>query len=74
MEHLIELNEFETGSGANQIGILQRPDDSDTRWSSHYDSVCRLIKPYKPTYLVLKDIATTRRAVWKRRQLVLLMS
>ncbi|WVZ91399.1 hypothetical protein U9M48_037579 [Paspalum notatum var. saurae] len=58
MEHLIELNELETGSGANQIRTLKRP--GDTRWSSHYDSVCSLLKLYKPTYLVLKDIATTR--------------
>jgi hypothetical protein len=58
MEHLIELDELETGSGANQIGTLHRPDD--TRWSAHYDSVCSLLKLYKPTYLVLKDIATTK--------------
>jgi hypothetical protein len=57
MEHLIELGELETGSGANQIGTLKR--SGDTRWSSHYDSVCSLIKLYKPTYLVLKDIANT---------------
>jgi hypothetical protein len=72
MEHLIELNELETGSGANQIGTLQRP--GDTRWSSHYDSVCSLINLYKPTYLELKDIATTRGAVEEQRQLVLLNS
>jgi hypothetical protein len=58
MEHLIELDELETGSGANQIRTLQRP--SDTRWSSHYDSICSLLKFYKPTYLVLRDIATAR--------------
>jgi hypothetical protein len=58
MEHLIELNELETGSGANQIGTLHRL--GDTRWSSHYDSVCSLLKLYKPTYPVLKDISTTK--------------
>uniref|UniRef100_A0A0A9GHJ6 Uncharacterized protein n=1 Tax=Arundo donax TaxID=35708 RepID=A0A0A9GHJ6_ARUDO len=58
MEHLIELGELETGSGANQIGTLKRP--GDTRWSSHYDSVCSLIKLYKTTFLVLKDIATAK--------------
>ncbi|KAM0827453.1 hypothetical protein ACQ4PT_068178 [Festuca glaucescens] len=57
MEHLIELCELETGRGANQIGTLQRP--CDTRWSSHYASVCSLIKRYGPTFLVLKRIATT---------------
>jgi hypothetical protein len=30
------------------------------RWSSHYDSICSLLKLYKPTFLVLKDIATAR--------------
>ncbi|CAD6334555.1 unnamed protein product [Miscanthus lutarioriparius] len=58
MEHLIELNELETGSGANQIRTLHHPED--TRWSSHYDSICSLLKLYKPTFLVLKDIATAK--------------
>ena len=58
MEHLIELGELETGSGANQVGTLQRP--CDTRWSSHYASVCSLVKLYKPTFLVLKSIATSK--------------
>ena len=58
MEHLIELNELETGSGANQIRTLHRP--GDTRWSSHYDSICSLLKLYKPTFIVLKDIATAK--------------
>ncbi|KAL6655967.1 hypothetical protein ACP70R_006793 [Stipagrostis hirtigluma subsp. patula] len=58
MEHLIELDDLETGSGANQVMTLQRP--GDTRWSSHYNSVCSLLKLYNPTYLVLKDIATAR--------------
>ncbi|KAM3271718.1 hypothetical protein ACQJBY_042113 [Aegilops geniculata] len=57
MEHLIELSELETGSGANQTRTLQRP--CDTRWSSHYGSVCSLLKLYGPTFLVLKNIATT---------------
>ncbi|KAJ1273220.1 hypothetical protein BS78_06G262800 [Paspalum vaginatum] len=58
MELLIELNELETGRGANQIGTLKRP--GHTRWSSHYGSVCSLIKLYKATFLVLKDIANTK--------------
>jgi hypothetical protein len=58
LEQLIELSELETGRGANQIGTLQHP--GETRWSSHYDSICSLIKLYKPTFLVLKDIATTK--------------
>jgi hypothetical protein len=54
IEHLIELNEIETGRGANQIGTLQRP--GETRWSSHYNSICSLVRLYRPTFLVLKDI------------------
>ncbi|XP_066396079.1 uncharacterized protein [Miscanthus floridulus] len=58
MEHLIELNELETGSGTNQIRTLHHP--RDTRWSLHYDSICSLLKLYKLTFLVLKDIATAK--------------
>jgi hypothetical protein len=58
MENLIELSELETGRGANQVRTLQRP--CDTRWSSHYASVCSLLKLYKPTFLVLKSIATSK--------------
>lgn len=58
LEQLIELSEVETRRGANQIGTLQRP--GETRWSSHYESICSLIKLYKPTFLVLKDIATAK--------------
>ncbi|XP_020196077.1 uncharacterized protein [Aegilops tauschii subsp. strangulata] len=58
MERLIELSELETGSGANQVGTLPRP--CDTRWSSHYASVCSLLKLYRPTFLVLKSIATAK--------------
>jgi hypothetical protein len=58
MENLINFGEFETGSGANQIGTLKRA--GETRWSSHYDSVCSLLRLYKSIYLVLKDITNTK--------------
>jgi hypothetical protein len=58
MEHLSELGELETASGANQVGTLKRP--CDTRWSSHYASVSSLLKLYQPTFLVLKSIATSK--------------
>jgi hypothetical protein len=35
--NLIELNELETGSGAKQIGALQRL--AETKWSSHFSYV-----------------------------------
>ncbi|XP_059637948.1 uncharacterized protein LOC132279902 [Cornus florida] len=52
--HLIDLDELETGRGANQIGNLQRP--GDTRWSSHFDSVCSLIRLFGPTCSVLNNL------------------
>ncbi|XP_059664130.1 uncharacterized protein LOC132309886 [Cornus florida] len=52
--HLIDLDELETGRGANQIGNLQRP--GDTRWSSHFDSVCSLIRLFSPTCSVLNNL------------------
>jgi hypothetical protein len=35
--NLIELNELETGSGAKQIGALQRL--AESKWSSHFSYV-----------------------------------
>jgi hypothetical protein len=58
MERLIELGDLEIASGANQVGTLRR--SGDTRWNSHYDSICSLLRAYKATYLVLKDIATSK--------------
>ncbi|XP_059629645.1 uncharacterized protein LOC132272533 [Cornus florida] len=51
--HLIALDEIETSRGANQIGSLQRP--GDTRWSSHFDSVCSLIRLFGLTCSVLRS-------------------
>jgi hypothetical protein len=35
---------------------------SDTRWSSHFSSVCSLLRLYKPAFLVLKAIASSKGA------------
>ena len=53
--HEIELGEFDTGMGANQMGSLQRP--GDTRWSSHYKSIQSLKKMFGATISVLPSIA-----------------
>lgn len=53
-EFMIEIGELETGTGANQLGTLQRA--GDTRWSSHYSSVSSLIKHFGPTCVVLENI------------------
>ncbi|XP_059650621.1 uncharacterized protein LOC132296435 [Cornus florida] len=52
--HLIDLDELETSRGANQIGTLQRP--GNTRWSSHFDFNCSLIRLFGPTCSVLENI------------------
>ncbi|GLU17296.1 hypothetical protein SLE2022_336730 [Rubroshorea leprosula] len=53
--HLVEINEIETGRGANQLGTLQRP--ADTRWSSHFKSICSLLRMFTPTTSVLENVA-----------------
>ena len=61
---LIEIGELDTGRGSNQIGTLQRP--GDTRWSSHFKSVCSLIRLYGPTCSVLSGIAVERSSFSQR--------
>jgi len=55
IEHLVDIGEIETGKEINQVGGLQQPGDS--RWSSHFKSICSLIKMYRATCLVLENIA-----------------
>ncbi|XP_028077598.1 zinc finger MYM-type protein 1-like [Camellia sinensis] len=54
IEHMIDIDELETGKGLNQIGTLQRA--RDIHWSSHFKSVSSLIKIFRPTCEVLLDI------------------
>ena len=51
---MITIDELETSKGANQIGILQRA--GDTRWSSHFNSICSLIRMFGATCTVLQNI------------------
>ena len=53
--HLVANDEIETGRGKNQIGTLQRL--GDTRWSSHFNSICSLLRMYNATASVLEDLA-----------------
>ncbi|KAH1129175.1 hypothetical protein J1N35_000553 [Gossypium stocksii] len=55
--HLVSINELATGIGMNQIGTLQCP--SETRWSSHLDSVTSLLKMYDATSTVLENLKNT---------------
>jgi hypothetical protein len=53
--HMQDIGELETGKGANQIGTLKRA--GDTRWGSHFNSICSLIRMYDATCIVLEDVA-----------------
>ncbi|XP_015955548.1 uncharacterized protein LOC107479943 [Arachis duranensis] len=52
--NLVAQNELETGKCANQISTLQRA--GDTRWSSHFNSICSLVKMFTATNIVLNNI------------------
>ena len=52
--HLLEIGELETGKGANQIGTLKRA--GDTRWSSHFYSICSMINMFAATCSFLEKI------------------
>ncbi|OMO49944.1 hypothetical protein COLO4_38284 [Corchorus olitorius] len=52
--HLVSIDELQTGKGANQIGTLQRA--GDTRWGSHFHSICSLLRWYGPTRAVVENI------------------
>ncbi|KAL0011758.1 hypothetical protein SO802_006866 [Lithocarpus litseifolius] len=55
IENMIASNEIKTGRGANQIGTLQRA--RDTRWGSHFQSICSLIKNFDATCKVINTIS-----------------
>ncbi|XP_016204605.1 zinc finger MYM-type protein 1-like [Arachis ipaensis] len=56
ISHLVATNQIETGRGANQIGTLKR--SGDTRWNSHFNSICSLLRMFGATTSVLEDLAT----------------
>jgi hypothetical protein len=55
IESLIASNEIETGRGGNQIGTLQRA--GDTRWSSHFHSICSLITMFNASCSILNTVS-----------------
>jgi len=55
IENLLETWEIVTGKGKNQVGTVKRA--GDTRWGSHFNSICSLICMYEKTCTVLKIIA-----------------
>ena len=54
IENMITSNEIEIGKGANQIGTLEWV--GDTRWGSHFQSICSLIKMFDATCKVINTI------------------
>jgi hypothetical protein len=52
--HLIAVDELETKKWANQTGTLKRAGDS--RWASHFHSICSLIRIFGSTYSALENI------------------
>ena len=55
VENMIASNEIETGRGGNQISTLQRV--GDTKWGSHFQSICSLIKMFDATCKVINTIS-----------------
>ncbi|XP_076908506.1 uncharacterized protein LOC143565408 [Bidens hawaiensis] len=51
---LLEMGEIKSGSGLNQVRTLRRA--GDTRWGSHFNSVCSLIDMFGATRAVLQGI------------------
>ena len=60
IKKLLELGEIKSGKGQNQVGTLRRA--GDTRWGSHFKSICSLVNMFDVTQAVLKGIMddTTR--------------
>ncbi|XP_073220907.1 uncharacterized protein, partial [Cicer arietinum] len=56
--HLLEIDEIVTGKGINQIGTLKRA--GDTRWGSHFSSICSLINMYEDIVNAMCLVGTTK--------------
>ncbi|KAK9075585.1 hypothetical protein SSX86_003911 [Deinandra increscens subsp. villosa] len=54
VKRLLEMGEISSGKGLNQVGTLRRA--GDTRWGSHFNSVCSLIDMFTATTVVLEGI------------------
>jgi hypothetical protein len=51
---LLAIDELETRKGVNKIGTLKRA--GDTCWSSHFQSLCSLVRLFNATCSVLENI------------------
>ncbi|XP_025662104.1 uncharacterized protein [Arachis hypogaea] len=64
ISHLVATNQIETKKGANQIGTLKR--SGDTKWSSHFNSICSLLRMFGATTSVLEDLVTNGSTYYQR--------
>lgn len=65
IEQLLELGEIKSGQGLNQVGTLRRA--GDTRWGSHYQSVCSLLNMFDAARIVLQSIIVDAHATGPHR-------
>ncbi|XP_022032298.1 zinc finger MYM-type protein 1-like [Helianthus annuus] len=65
IENLLELGEIKSGKGLNQVGTLRRA--GDTRWGSHFYSICSLINMYDAARVILKSIIIDAHATGPHR-------
>ncbi|XP_023735201.2 uncharacterized protein LOC111883070 [Lactuca sativa] len=65
IEQLLELSEIESSKGLNQVGTLRRA--GDTRWGSHFRSVCSLLNMFACTRVVLQGIIDDVSATYSQR-------
>lgn len=72
ISHLLEIGELNDGKGQNHISTLKRI--GDTRWSSHFSSVCSMIYLHNPTCVVLVDIRKMGEVMLYVGMLMLLIS
>ncbi|XP_024642350.2 uncharacterized protein [Medicago truncatula] len=56
--NMIANDELQTGKGANQVGAIRR--GGDTRWSSHFQSICSLMKMYDAVCTVIDNVIDER--------------
>ena len=62
----LDCGELESGSGLNQEMRLPRP--GETRWDSHYETVCNIIAIYPSIHQVLVNLADdpSHKADWTK--------
>jgi hypothetical protein len=52
VQYMLEIEDIMTGKGANRIGTLNRA--RNTRWGSHFKSICSVRNMYEETCHVFK--------------------